>query len=389
MKLSRFNKGQSLNRLDGNKNNNNIKRKTIVACAVVLVFAILLFSYARFESTANFELINGEIIYPTILINDKLISLAASGATDLAYDGTSDLGTNATSDNNLRYIGNNPNNFVSFNCNPDTESCEKWRIVGLFNNVQTPYGTESLVKITRAESIGNYAWDSSSSTINAGNGINQWGESGSYEGADLMIELNTNYLNSLTIDQSFVQEVIWNTGSNPSSIDLTDATNPSSLLTKQVYNFERGTDVSNTCEIMLLDESECNDNVTRTSSWTGKIGLIYYSDFLYATAGTSSMTRNQCFNTDVFNWSSCGSKSWLLSSYINGHNLSASRWTLTRYNNKKKTGVMQTGGNIGALSIANSTTPVYPTLYLQNHIRIVGGNGTEDNPYKLESGLVL
>ena len=51
-----------------------------------------------------------------------------------------------------------------------------------------------MIKIRRAESLGTYSWDSSDSSTNSGDGINQWGPSGSYEGADLMRELNTDYL---------------------------------------------------------------------------------------------------------------------------------------------------------------------------------------------------
>ena len=43
---------------------------------------------------------------------------------------------------------------------------------------------ESLVKMVRAESIGDYSWDSSVSGINSGFGINEWSE------ADLMKLLN-------------------------------------------------------------------------------------------------------------------------------------------------------------------------------------------------------
>jgi hypothetical protein len=57
-------------------------------------------------------------------------------------------------DGNIRYYGKNPNNYIYFNCtdynNPTKETCELWRIIGVFDNH---------LKITRAESIGNYAWD--------------------------------------------------------------------------------------------------------------------------------------------------------------------------------------------------------------------------------------
>ena len=89
-------------------------------------------------------------------------------------------------DNNgdYRYYGANPNNYVSFNG-------ETWRIIGAFNNVDDGTGKkETRLKIIRNESIGDYSWDSSASTVNSGWGVNDWSQ------ADLMTELNTLYYNS-------------------------------------------------------------------------------------------------------------------------------------------------------------------------------------------------
>jgi hypothetical protein len=54
-----------------------------------------------------------------------------------------------TDDKNIRYVGENPNNFIWFNCYDynDTSTCERWRIIGLMNNVSTENGKQNLVKI--------------------------------------------------------------------------------------------------------------------------------------------------------------------------------------------------------------------------------------------------
>ena len=54
-------------------------------------------------------------------------------------------------DKNVRYIGANPNNYVYFNCsdynNPTADTCELWRIIGVFNNVTKSDGSkENLVR---------------------------------------------------------------------------------------------------------------------------------------------------------------------------------------------------------------------------------------------------
>ena len=50
-----------------------------------------------------------------------------------------------------------------------------WQIIGVMNNVNDGTGKlETRLKIQRVQSIGDYSWDTSSSDINEGNGINEW-----------------------------------------------------------------------------------------------------------------------------------------------------------------------------------------------------------------------
>ena len=80
-------------------------------------------------------------------------------------------------DHNLRFIGANPNNYVSFNG-------QIWRIIGVF---------DGRLKIIE-DPIGDYSWDSSGVDVNNGYGVNQWGPNNNgYTGADLMKLLNPGY----------------------------------------------------------------------------------------------------------------------------------------------------------------------------------------------------
>ena len=159
--MKRFNKNKALQKLN-NKNNNRTKKYSIIISIVILVVAIIYFSFARFESTALFNLISGTANIKPVTIIDIMNKLKSKGSTELEYD--------ETVDNNLRYVGANPNNYVYFNCsttNPSEMSdstCEKWRIIGLFNNIEDSNGNEtSRVKIVRSQSLGEYSWDTSSS----------------------------------------------------------------------------------------------------------------------------------------------------------------------------------------------------------------------------------
>ena len=113
----------------------------------------------------------------------------------------------------IRYRGSNPNNYVYFNCE-DTDSngvaygedgydyansCEIWRIIGVFDVDNGKGNIEKRVKLINTASTFSASWDSSASDVNSGYGINQWGEStykdGTYyEGSDLMQLLNGYYI---------------------------------------------------------------------------------------------------------------------------------------------------------------------------------------------------
>ncbi len=97
----------------------------------------------------------------------------------LVQEGSNDdkLGSVVEDDyNNIRYIGQNPSNYIYFNCKNDGEqtkdSCEIWRIIGLMDNVKTVNnGTQRLLKIIRepltdtSGKVKDLSWDSSNSRM--------------------------------------------------------------------------------------------------------------------------------------------------------------------------------------------------------------------------------
>ena len=110
----------------------------------------------------------------------KTLENAVTKITNLASTDTINIATDDP-DNNIRYIGANPNNYVYFNCddynNQTSDTCELWRIIGVFNNIEKEDGTkENLIKIVRNENIGAYAWDNKDTTSGAetDHGSNDW-----------------------------------------------------------------------------------------------------------------------------------------------------------------------------------------------------------------------
>lgn len=340
----------------------------------------------------------------TKYIADQLIDYAMV-SSDLEYDGVDTLGDNGTLDDNLRYVGSNPNNYVYFNCNTidqtqmNDSTCEKWRIIGLFNNVEDNNGNrDALIKIIRDESLGDFSFDTSSSSINDGWGTNQWGASGTYEGADLMRELNTDYLGNTTVGtdskwfsgqnnkkvlnmptstlhsnaQNMMQEVKWIIGSNGNNEN-------SYWITKNMYNYERSDNTGKTCS----GGASCNDNVNRTTTWFGKVALMYPSDYGYSTSGGTKSSKEECLNTTLNNWGrseriDCKNNSWLLPA-------SELIWTLTPRAYGYSAASVFVIRNYGDLnnSFAYHINAVHPTVFLKSTVQIVDGNGSVDNPYKL------
>ncbi len=206
---------------------------------------------------------------------DAVTILANYDTTNLAID---DYG-------NTRYIGANPNNYISFDG-------DIWRVIGVMKNVDDGTGNkEDRVKIIRANSIGSYSWDTSDSSVNGGYGVNEWSQS------DLMKLLNPGYEsesvggslywhnksghcykgnNNSNVDCDFtntgmkeklknmIGNAVWNTG----------ASRTDSQIASKWYTEERGTRNGKIC----TSGDYCNDAVERTITWTGQLGLMYLSE---------------------------------------------------------------------------------------------------------------
>ncbi len=293
-------------------------------------------------------------------------------------------------DNNIRYIGKDPSNYVYFNCsdyaNPTVDTCEKWRIIGLFNNVTKGDGSkENLVKIIRADSLGGYSWDSSASSVNAGQGVNDWTD------ADAMKLLNPGYdsksvggslyynaksgtcyygRHNATTSCNFtstglkndttrnaIEEVVWNLGG-------TSTYNTSSNgLASHWYGYERGTTVY----------------TGRPTTWIGKIGLMYLSDFGYATSGGTTKDRAACLAKELYNWNSYD----LSDCYGNDYLYDYYQWTLAPYS-ADASGVfyVNLGGYVRNDDAENSHG-VHPALFLKSNIMVKFGTGESSSPYQL------
>ena len=274
-----------------------------------------------------------------------------------------------TKDNNLRYIGANPNNYVSFND-------ELWRIIGVFNNIDNGNGTkETRIKLIRDEPIGYYSWDnkpSGTGSSTSSYGSNDWTDStlkevlnnGPYwnrtsgncpsgeSGATTSCDFSTNGLTEEA--KSIIGDAVWNLGGSSTYDDVTAS---------MFYEREIGTTAYS----------------GHATTWTGKIGLMYASDYGYATSGGSTTNREACLDIDLYNWSSsreCYNNDWLYNS-INW------QWTLTpNASSSYSAFFVYNNGRVYSF-FARDARGVSPALYLNSNVKISGGSGTEESPYTL------
>ena len=296
---------------------------------------------------------------------------------------TNGLEKDDTTDENIRYVGASPKNYLTFND-------ETWRIIGIFNvyNVDTKK-TEKLVKIIRNDSLGIYSWDA---TGNNNYGINDWSE------ADLMKELNGDYLDTtLTANktnwyntywdstndkpvfrqtgvfdytkvinikyQQMISTSVWNLGGNSYS---NPNTLPYGLPTKEQYEAERGT---------VTYQS------SRATTWTGKIGLMYASDYGYASTDAECRTNLRAGLTYINNiWNptnaKCKNNNWL---FYDDYQWVMSPFTVY----PADVFIIYLDGFIHNNS-AGAQNNVRPTLYLKSDVVISGGTGEMENPYTIE-----
>ena len=288
---------------------------------------------------------------------------------------------------NIRYIGANPDNYVSIDG-------EVWRIIGVFNNIKSDtldeHG-ETRIKLIRNEAIGGYSWDTS--TYNSGNGINEWSQ------ADLMYLLNPGYTgingslyynsgkgtcyagyNNATTScdftttglksslKSLIDDALWNTGSNGVEALINEIT------TSKFYELERSNNTGKIC----TSGTACNDPLGRTTAWVGKIGLMYPSDYGYATGG-GNYKREYCLSQILYTWNAeCYNDNWLYTS--TNH-----QWTITPLGGSDISSHafgIDMSGFVGG-SPSGCPWLVRPTVYLKSNVQILSGEGSSTDPYLL------
>ncbi len=268
-----------------------------------------------------------------------------------------------------RYIGGNPYNYVYFNCDDPQEgveynydnSCEKWRIIGVFDVDDGTGNVEQRMKLVRGSEFANsmlfnssYNNDWTVSTLNIflnGDYYNRTGNAATYglkSSAKNMIGDAVYYLGALSFNSGFGT-------------------------TEKIYGEERGTTVC----------GACNSDTTKII-WTGKVGLMYPSDeyMVYGNGVNATCYDNPsgCNETNA-------RKGWVFNSNKReGNSIIDNTWLLSSYAGDSYD-VMRAFSQ-GYLhyyfsAAVSSRTWVRPVVYLSSDVMIESGTGRENDPYVL------
>ena len=342
------------------------------------------------------------------LLTDSVSKLLAKNTIELSNDDV---------DNNVRYIGADPSNYVYFNCsdynNQTADTCELWRIIGVFNNVTKSDGSkDNLVKIIRADSLDRYSWDYKKKGVGTSTsdyGSNDWTDS------QLMMMLNpVDYLkngytnsNDLVLDSNG-QEIYSKMGSyyngtkgcepaeiasgasfSCTEVDFTSTglknNTTRNAIEEVVWNLG-GTgayDISTASRFYGIERGK-NVYANHATAWTGKIGLMYPSDYGYATSGGTTKDRSACLAKELYLWylsdfSDCKGNDYLFDA-------NADQWTMTPRSNFADYMFFgwYSGGSVSVSLAYPTDTVLRPALFLKSSILVDKGIGTSTDPYQLK-----
>ena len=298
--------------------------------------------------------------------------------------GTNGLEQDDTTDKNIRYVGANPKNYVEF-----ANTGELWRIIGVFNVKDSTGKIERKIKLVRNEHLGSYSWDA---TGNNDYGFNNWTE------ADLKNELNGDYLDTtLTANKNNWYNSYWDSSTNKPVLRQTGVfdytkvikSNYQNMISESVWNIGGNNYTGSTPYTLNLLSQYNRERGTityqnsRPTEWTGKVGLIYASDYGYASTnsecrenlrvGVTYDTANKSYD---YSNGKCKTDNWLFKNYW--------YWTLSPYSGDSH-GVFTLGSG-GPVSDARAygSYGVLPAVFLKSDILIAGGTGIESDPYTIK-----
>ncbi len=381
-----------------------------------------------FESKIEIDSIKRE----NILASDY-VRIISEDNEQLAYD--------ETIDNNLRYIGATPNNYIDIgngeyssdiwtgydnedvykgNYTVEYTSGEKckgnnnynknctlvhkkddpilWRIIGVMNNVDDGTGKiESRLKIIRDEGIGRIAWDAKAINNQEVECIEKNQQNCTYknnwEETSIKETLNNAFWNKITTSaKNYIYEYDYTNNkfmNKWKQLDFSkEGMNEKSKKLFENAKWHLGGITSTeyntaTAAIYYLKEHANNVYSTNPTSTNAMVGLMYASDYGYATGGGEGKQRSECLAKDLYHWDVSGYENCYKNNWL--YDPSNHQWLMNPYASSdfSVARVSYDGSVYPYANVFNNYRRVRPVLYLKSDVKIVSGDGSKVNPFKL------
>ena len=317
---------------------------------------------------------------------DTIMNLASTSACNAS--GTGVCATNSYTDNgttkyhDYRFRGADPNNYVSFNN-------DIYRVIGVFDSNSHGVEGKYLVKLIRSRILGDYSWGVYNTTNTSGTYSsykNDWTGNTTGVKANANVLLNEFFYNKTDTSSTYGSCSSWTyyfSGNSYKTFSCSDIVGhgiDSSLrdYIEEVTWYLKGYKSNSyskqnfyLCERGLsTDTTNCMsaNSGAYDASTTSKIGLMYASDYLYASSYFAD-TATTTASTQYY-----GNKNWLYKGY---------EWTITPKANSATYAFDVNNNGSVSYNVAFNGDGVRPTFYLKSNVIVTGGAGTFDDPYTL------
>ncbi len=277
---------------------------------------------------------------------------SGSDITKIYYH-NSDL-ANGAGDNSYRYAGasDEVNNYVCFGSTASTcPSNNLYRIIGVFGNQ---------VKLIMAD------YPTTSQTGTGGAYYN------TYSGAG---EVTSSYKGDQSL--SSVGVYYWNlSGTNTWSSSSLTTTNLNSTFLNSISSIWRNKIVDATWYVNgyssnAVTPATWHNAESIGTTWIGKIGLMYVSDYGFAASPSAWLTVMYLYNSALnTNWLYMGLLEWTVSRSTRSNDMAF---------------FVNSNGVIGGYGVSNSYTvlAIRPCFYLNSNVTYVSGSGTQSDPIRI------
>ena len=341
------------------------------------------------------EALVGQKIFLTLKINgiqnvesipigtETLISqtdnLNESGLYTITHNADSTLQIGANENiTEYRYRGANPKNYVSFNN-------EVWRIIGVFPTEDENGNIENRIKLIRNESIGEYAWDDGTTAYNYSKQDNLMLLQDDNKIKVKYLEEKDKYNIMMTVSDSGCLSCK-NNWEKPASLNTylngdyynTLTSEAQSMIGSSKYYLGGYNDLSQTSQDMYSYERKISGSDyyygSNPTNWVEKIGLMYESDYGYASANCETKALYNA-NDSTQDLRACNDTNWL-------YNIKVYEWLLPQDSSDRICAFrVISDGNVDSYHVRIGRNAVRPVLYLTSAVQITSGDGTESSPY--------